>query len=223
MGRQTLFDVSDNIAESNDCSNAQGHRSPFPEELKASPYLSSPIRPIPTIKYPKRSKTSTERIKDERGTVARLANGPPRNKSLECDSSETLQSLRYHANGHTASKTKAQSRQLCILLPDEIDDLAKLFGTRTVPRGDMNHFSKDRELGEEKVYESSDEDSTSTLNSDFAASLEDDRVLKEVADRFDDNMDLNISCASLKSERKCTNLSNAKHDEHAKNGNETVL
>jgi hypothetical protein len=70
-------------------------------------------------------------------------------------------------------------------LPDEIDDLAKLFGTRNAPRSDMNHFSKDTELEEEKVYESSDEDSTSTLNSDFAASLDD--------------------------------------DEHAKNGNETVI
>lgn len=221
MGRQSLFDAAQNIEESkNDTSNAPRPRSPaFPAEFKTSPYLTSPIRPIPTFKVSKKSKRSTGRSKNEREpTVVRSTIEPPRQKSLDCESSEHhFQSLRYHANGHYASKTKGQPQQLCILLPDEIDDLAKLFGITNMPgsveKVERDHCCEDGEQEEEYVFESSDDDST--LNSEFAASLDDDGIMKLV-DNTKDKIGPVLSCKSSEFEKISINLSNdndAKEDE----------
>lgn len=221
MGCQSLFDVVENIEKPNDSTNALRPRSPFPAEFKGSPYLTSPIRPIPTLKLPKRSKKSPRRIKKgeaiERSTIV-----PPRNKAADCQSSDHLESLRYHANSHSVSKTKVQPQQLCILLPDEIDDLAKLFGTKTLPTSDLNverdHFCKDEREQEEKVNESSDDEST--LNSDFAASLDENTIL-ELDGSSNDNTGLAQSYKSIESERANINLSIDHDTKEARKRDET--
>lgn len=219
MGRQTLFNVAENIEQPKGPSkevdvHARSRTERYPVEFHGSPYLTSPIRPIPptmsrtrevTKKAKKRS--TAEPKSKTRSPTSSSTFGHNRVASPYSESLYSLQSLRYFANGVSASNSKVSRQQQCyLILPSEIDELATFFGTNLASMDDRKGKDSSREherQDHKEEYESTDSEDDVTLNTDFAASLNDDAILKHVTTTYNiinNNNDSGMSNKGVDSE-----------------------
>ena len=144
----------------------------IPGTLQDSPYLSSPIRPIPNSSY-----RSTGTRKSRRSTNRRSVTGSPGHStvgSLKLSSpySESIYSLQSLSSARSCNLNQDKSQIRCVILPDEIESLALFFGTRVVTEDAAGCTSG----VENEDYDISDCDDDSTLNSISAESIGDAAV-----------------------------------------------
>jgi len=171
----------------------------FPSSLQDSPYLSSPIRPIPsssrsqsrgggnsnmsvTSKLSKRYTSSNSRATSPaHSTVGSLRLASPYSESIF-----SIHSLCTSSTQNVESERQSLSRT--VMLPHEIDDLTKLF---KIDNGNIEILKKAKEEGgDEDQYSISDFDDDSTIASNLANSINDDIVFEKMQEKTlgDDNI-----------------------------------
>jgi hypothetical protein len=159
----------------------------FPSALQDSPYLSSPIRPIPSFRSDstrksKRSISCNSRASSPRSTLGSLRLASPYSQSIY-----SLQSL-----SSTVSKSAFQDGKKTlnrsVLLPHEIDDIAKFLGATIAMKTEKESGDDD----DENEYDLSDFDDDSTVNSDSARSIDDGAVFEHIANNKNDDINLGV-------------------------------
>ena len=179
MPSSSFFSGLDQVAEHprKDHRNYHG----YPSSLKESPYLSSPIRPIPSFSRHRSCNLSVS-SKRSRRTIDSATNSQDQSTvgSLRLTSpySESIFSL--HSLCTTSSKprkeSEGQSLSRSVLLPHEIDVMIKQM---KVDQKDINPNCNDADIekaGEDEQYDLSDFDDDSTIASDTVKSICDDDV-----------------------------------------------
>ncbi len=181
MPSSSFFSGLDQVTEQPKRTHRSNHG--FPSSLQDSPYLSSPIRPIPSFSKNRSSNMSISSKRSKK--VCSRPNSPAQSTvgSLRLTSpySESIFSL--HSLCTTPSKkveTERQSLSRTVLLPNEIDDMAKQLNVQT--SNFQRHSELKRECGDDdEKYDMSDfDDDDSTIESDAAKSLCDEKVFQKM-------------------------------------------
>lgn len=164
----------------------------FVSSLQDSPYLSSPIRPIPSFSRQRSSNlsVSSKRSRKYHGGTSvmsyddRRASSPAQSTvgSLQLNSpySESIFSLHSlctkSMRSNTGSERHSSSRS--VLLPQEIDDLRKQFN---IPKGNYHHLNQFNGKDDDNdQYDMSDFDDDSTIASDSAKTITDEDVFEKM-------------------------------------------
>jgi hypothetical protein len=160
------------------------HTSGFPSALQHSPYLSSPIRPLPSFRSvstrkSKRSVSGASRASSPRSTLGSLRLASPYSQSIF-----SLQSLNSSVSKSPFPGNKTQALNRSVLLPHEIDDIAKFLGTTIALDTEKESDNNDDE------YELSDFDDESTVNSNCAKSLDDHAVYSHIENNKKEDINL---------------------------------
>lgn len=164
----------------------------YPSSLQDSPYLSSPIRPIPSFSRHRGSSSISVTSKRSR-TINSRTNSPAQSTvgSLRLTSpySESIFSLHSlcTTSNTTRRESERQSLSRSVLLPHEIDVMVKQM--KVDPKGNSHSKALDsEENGDDGDYDLSDFDDDSTITSDIAKSVCDEDVynliLKEGDNEF---------------------------------------
>lgn len=165
----------------------------FASSLQDSPYLSSPIRPIPSFSRQRSSNlsVSSKRSRKYHGSTSimscddRRVTSPAQSTvgSLRLTSpySESIFSLHSLCTNSTRNNTESERHSLSrsVLLPHEIDDLRKQFN---IPKGNHHYQNQSnaKDDDDDDQYDMSDFDDDSTIASDFAKSITDEEVFEKI-------------------------------------------
>ncbi len=158
-----------------------------PSTLQDSPYLSSPIRPIPSFRQrssdfsvsSKRSRkpgTSTS-VDDGAASLAQSTVGSLRLTSPYSDSIFSIHSL-CTTSSIRQNENERQSLSRTVLLPDEIENLKKQL--KYHPTSFQNQLNTKNENEENDQYNIVDFDDDSTIVSYFAHSIADENIFNKM-------------------------------------------
>jgi hypothetical protein len=190
MPNSSFFSGLDQVSEQPNKSHRNNHA--FPSSLQDSPYLSSPIRPIPSFSRNRSSNMSVSSKRSRKvATVCGRLNSPAQSTvgSLRLTSpySESIFSL--HSLCTTSTKnveSERQSLSRTVLLPHEIDVLAKQL---KVEQGDIQREREGKDADDDdSQYDLSDFDDDSTIASDIAKSINDEIVFQKIQVEGDDEL-----------------------------------
>ena len=182
----------------------------IPSALRDSPYCTSPIRPIPSFRSVSTRKSIRSTNRSTRPhSPARSTLGSLRLTSPYSESIFSLQSL-TSTKSKSALHGRQQPSSRSVLLPHEVDGIAKLLGAAHV----LNHeksSGKDIDNGDDE-YNLSDFDDDSTVGSKSALSIGDEDVIEHLVKC---NNDTNLGNYML------STFSNLTKDEHRSPQNES--
>lgn len=183
----SFFQSLDEVSEQpNKCT--RGPHQDLPPSLKDSPYLSSPIRTLPSFNRQRssnfsvsskrsREKGSSVYVRSERpNSPAHSTLGSLRLASPYSDSIYSIHSLCTSTKQNTG---KRQSLSRAVLLPHEIDNLAqelKIQFNNVVSTQEQHKETQD----ENEPYDLSDFDDDSTICSEFANSITDKNIFDAI-------------------------------------------
>ncbi len=187
MFRQALANDNDPANHSNGATNiASNHHSTggIPSALQDSPYLSSPIRPIPSFKSVSTRKTKRFATYDSRASSPRSTVGSLRLASPYSQSIYSLQSLSSTVSTNGFQRGNSQALNRSVLLPHEIDHVEKILGVTSTMKNIGNDFGDGNHDCDSFDFDDS------TVNSDSARSINDRAVFEYIANENDDEFNL---------------------------------
>lgn len=186
MPRSSFFSGLDQVSEEPKKINRSS--------LQDSPYLSSPIRPFPSYNVRQSSNTSVSSKRSRKQCGSKImcdrTSSPAQSTlgSLRLASpySESIFSIHSLCTASTQNgESERQSLSRTVLLPNEIDALAKALKLQR-SRNQQDYSPKDEENCNQ--YDLSDFDDDSTIASDFAKSVTDENVFNKIMVEGDDGL-----------------------------------
>lgn len=168
----------------------------FPSTFQDSPYLSTPIRPIPSFsrqrssnfsvssKRSRKPRTSTW-VDDGAASLAQSTVGSLRLTSPYSDSIFSLHSL-CTTSSTRQNENERQSLSRTVLLPDEIENLKKQL--KYHPTSYQNQLNTKKEDEENDQYNIAEFDDDSTIVSDFAHSITDENIFNKMEMESDEDI-----------------------------------
>ena len=189
MPTSSFFSGLDQVSEQQPTRKNSQKNNVFPSSLQDSPYLTSPIRPIPSFskKYSSNMSVSSKRSKKYGARTVACDNrtmspsqstvGSLRLTSPFSDSIFSLHSL--CTSSKKVVENERQSLSRTVLLPHEIDILAKQFHVTYDIKNNDRHNSKE-DIDDDNGDVMSDFDDDSTIASDIAKSINDDNIYEKL-------------------------------------------